>query len=140
MPFTSLSLNLGELGAPELVGFTRREGGTFDGDPLRLFLKDRHSQGLTQDFFKFWFRIGHLLLAIAAAQIWMEHVSGRQIIVYRRNRRKTQFDSLSRGQEIEGALYARQKPEGPNIDLMNFKASRCTYLSKAATGPQSQCR
>ena len=62
-------------GAAKLIGLSRREARAFDGNPHRLLLEERHSQGLTQHLFKFGLRINDGFLTLAAPEIGMNHVA-----------------------------------------------------------------
>ena len=62
-------------GASKLVGFSGGEAGAFDGDPHGLFLKQRHAERLAQYRFQLGFRIRHIFLALASAQIGMDHIA-----------------------------------------------------------------
>jgi len=61
--------------AAQLVGFSRREAAGDDGDLHRLFLEQGDAEGLVEDGFKLFRRVGYLLESLPAAQIGMHHVA-----------------------------------------------------------------
>jgi hypothetical protein len=65
----------GRHGPAQLVGLAGREPGAFDGHAHGLFLEERHAQRLAQHLLQLGLGIGHRLLALAPAQIGMDHVA-----------------------------------------------------------------
>src|SRR5260370_13529885 len=65
----------GRHGAAELIGFAGRESRTFDRHSHRLFLEQRHAQGLAKHPLQFRFWINGLLLSLAAPLLRINHVA-----------------------------------------------------------------
>ena len=61
-------------GPAKLIGLVGGEAGGHDRQGHRLLLKEWHAQGLAEHPLHVLARIGHRLLAVAAAQIGMNHV------------------------------------------------------------------
>ena len=59
----------------QLVGLARRETRGDDGELHHLFLEDRHAEGALQHLLDRRARVGHRLLAVAAAQVRMHHLA-----------------------------------------------------------------
>ena len=62
-------------GAPQSVGLAGGKAGGDNSDFHRLFLEQRHAQGFAQHRLQLGRRVGHVLLAVAAAQIRVDHVA-----------------------------------------------------------------
>jgi hypothetical protein len=61
--------------APQTVGLLGREARADDGDLHGLFLEERHAEGLAQDLAQGVGGEVHLLLAVAAAEVGVDHVA-----------------------------------------------------------------
>ena len=59
----------------QAVGLARREAGRHDGDPHRLFLKERHAEGPAQHLCQFRLGIGDLFEPHLPPEIGMDHVA-----------------------------------------------------------------
>src|SRR5260221_10157918 len=59
----------------QLVGLARREPGTLDRHPLRLFLKQRHTECVAEHLLQFRRRIMNRLQPFAPPEIGMNHVT-----------------------------------------------------------------
>ena len=65
----------GRHASSELVGLARGKTRACDGDAHRLFLEQRHAQGLAEHFLQLGLGIDHRLLALAPAEIRMHHIA-----------------------------------------------------------------
>ena len=65
----------GRHGAAQQIRLRAREARRDDGDPHRLFLKQRHAERLAEHLLQLLRGKGNLLLAHAASQVWMHHVA-----------------------------------------------------------------
>ena len=65
----------GRHGAAELVGLAGGEAGAVDRDPHRLLLEQRHAERLAEHLLQLGLGIDDRLLALAPAQIGVDHVA-----------------------------------------------------------------
>ncbi len=102
-------------GAAQAIGLAGREAAGDDGDLHRLLLEQGHAQGLAEHVFQRLGRERHALLAVAAAQVGVDHVALD---------RTGPHDRHLDHQVVEVArLHARQERHlGPALDLEHAQA------------------